>query len=250
MTVLIGGVSQLYQGDLDLGRRAADRLSREDLGRGVVVEDLHYGAVAVAQRLEELGPDALILVGAAERSRPPGTVERRCIRDPKPPAAAFQQAVGDAVTGYVTIDLVVEVAAGLDLLPALTVAVEVEPASTAPSEDLSPQGKLGLDAALALVRAEARRAPALGLASEVRTQLEDGHVEASDALKAMNDLLRELDVARDEGRWGATFALKDRVKLRISEGATGEGMQHLDWGLWWTLLEELDRLQPLEGDSA
>lgn len=149
MTVLIGGVSQLYQGDLDLGRRAADRLSREDLGRGVVVEDLHYGAVAVAQRLEELSPDALILVGAAERGRPPGTVERRCIRDPKRPAAAFQQAVGDAVTGYVTIDLVVEVAAGLELLPALTVAVEVEPASTAPSEELSPEGKLGLDAALA-----------------------------------------------------------------------------------------------------
>jgi len=27
-------------------------------------------------------------------------------------------------------------------------------------------------------------------------------------------------------------------------------MEHLDWALWWTLLEELDRLLPVEGVSG
>ena len=67
MTVLVGGVSELFQGDLDLGRLAVARLLDEDLGPGVLVEDLHYGAVAVAQRLEEVRPDTLVLVGAVRR---------------------------------------------------------------------------------------------------------------------------------------------------------------------------------------
>lgn len=77
--VLVGGVGQLYQGDLDLGRHAIEALAGEDLGRGVRVEDLHYGAVAVVQRLQELRPAALILVGAAQRGRAPGSVHRRSI---------------------------------------------------------------------------------------------------------------------------------------------------------------------------
>jgi Ni,Fe-hydrogenase maturation factor len=103
VTVLVGGVGQLYQGDLDLGRLAAERLAAEALGPDVLVEELHYGAVAVAQRLEELRPRALVLVGAVARGRRPGTVERRLIRNLHLPPERVQRAVGDAVTGYVTL---------------------------------------------------------------------------------------------------------------------------------------------------
>jgi Ni,Fe-hydrogenase maturation factor len=124
----------------------------------VLVEELHYGAVAVAQRLEELRPELLILVGAVVSGRPPGTVERRIVERAPREAAEVQRAVGDAVTGYVGIDLVLEVAAGLGALPARTIAIEVEPASVEPSEHLSPKGRAALERVLELVKEELARA--------------------------------------------------------------------------------------------
>ena len=125
----------------------------------MLVEELHYGAVAVAQRLQDLRPQLLILVGAVPGGRTPGTVERRVVEEPRRKAADVQRAVADAVTGYVGIDLVVEVAAGLGALPPRTVAIEVEPASVEPSEYLSPEAAAGLERALELVRQELRARP-------------------------------------------------------------------------------------------
>ena len=156
MTLLVGGVGQLYQGDLDFGRRAVERLAAEPLDRGVVVEDLHYGAVAVVQRLEDLRPESLVLIGAAERGRPPGTIERRVVEGVDRSIAELQASVGDAVTGYVTIDLVVEVAFALGALPAHTVCVEIEPVTRGPAADLSARGEQLIGEALAIVRNELR----------------------------------------------------------------------------------------------
>ena len=246
MTLLVGGVGQLYQGDLDLGRLAAERLAAEALGPDVLVEELHYGAVAVAQRLEELRPRALVLVGAVARGRRPGTVERRLVRNLHLPPERVQRAVGDAVTGYVTVDLLVEVAAGFGALPARTTAIEAEPARTGPAERLSGQAEVALEIALGLVRAELRRIPLLDLADELRGRSQGVRLEPAPALDALRDLLGELEGLDRQGRWGATFALRDRLRQQIAEGGTGFGMDHLDWGLWWALIEELDRLQPLE----
>jgi hydrogenase maturation protease len=247
--VLVGGVGQLYQGDLDLGRVAAERLASEVLGPAVLVEDLHYGAVAVAQRLQELGPGALVLVGAEDRGRPPGTVQRRRIHRPDLSPDRLQQAVADAVTGYVTIDLLVEVASALGALPPRTVVIEVEPARTEPTELLSPHGQAGLEAALALVRAEVGRVPLLELADQLRALSQQERLEPAPALDALRDLLDELALLDERGQWGAAFALRDRLRRQIADGRTGFGMDHLDWGLWWALIEELDRLQPIESGS-
>jgi Ni,Fe-hydrogenase maturation factor len=243
---VVGGVSELYQGDLDLGRLAVERLAGEDLGSGVLVEDFHYGGVAVAQRLEDLRPAALVLVGAHARGRPPGSVERRRLDPPVLDPVDAAAAVADAVQGYVAIDLVVEVAAALHVLPQRTVAIEVEPAVTDVGEHLSPEAAEGLEEALRLVRAELRRLPLLRLADELRAMLSDGHLAPSPALDALEDLLAELEVVDREGRWGRTLAERDRLRLRIADGLAGEGMTHLDWGLWWALIEELDRIQGVE----
>jgi hydrogenase maturation protease len=157
--VLVGGVGQLYQGDLDAGRVLVERLAAIDLGPGVAVEDLHYGAVAVAQRLDELGVDALVLVGAETRGRAPGSVERRRVAAAGlgPQAAqAAQAAVSDAVTGYVGIDLVIEVAHALGALPSRTVVIDVEPATTEPRDALSGAVAAALDDMVELVRHEVR----------------------------------------------------------------------------------------------
>jgi hypothetical protein len=246
VTVLVGGVGQLYQGDLDLGRLAVERLTREDLGPGVRLEDLHYGALAVGQLLEDLRPSALVLVGAERRGRPPGAVERRRIHPREAAPEELQRSVESAGVGYVSIDLVVEVAGALGVLPARTVAVEVEPMATDPSERLSDAGGEGLEEALRLVRAELGRLPLLELADRLRTRAQGEHLAPAPALVTLRALLRELRVLDEAGRWGQAFALAERLRLQIAAGDTGEGMDHLDWGLWWGLLEELERLGRME----
>lgn len=244
--VLVGGVSQLYQGDLDLGRIAVERLAAAPLPTGAVVEEFHYGAVAVAQRLQDVQPRTLVLVGAAARGYPPGSVHRRRVRGPTPTVDQAQRAIADAVTGYVAIDLVLEVAAGLQALPAHTVTVEVEPAGTEPGQGLTAEAEAGLDTLLDITRAEIRRAPLLEVAERLRGRDEPGRLAPAPALDVQRALLRELTCLEDEGHWGATFALRDRLRRHIAEGRTADGMDHLDWVLWWSLIEELDRLQAVE----
>lgn len=247
LTVLVGGVAQLYQGDLDFGRVAIERLAEEELERHLLVEELSYGAVAVAQRLQEVRPAALVLVGAASRGRAAGTVERRRVHPAALPAEQVRQAVAEAVTGYVTIDLLLEVCAGLGALPAHTVAIELEPVRTEVTERLSPQADAALVPALRLLRTEARRAPLLALADRVREELREHRLERTPAVQAAERLVDELAVVDERGRWGDTFLLRDVLRGRIGAGETACDMTHLDWGLWWGLVEELDRLQPLEG---
>ena len=160
--IVIGGVAHLYQGDLDFGRLCVERLRDAGFGADVAVEEFSYGAVAVTQRLEELRPELLILVGAAERGRVPGSVERREVELPKREPREVQAAVADAVTGYLGLDLLVEVAHGLGALPRRTVAIELEPARTEPSEHLSPEARAALFVAEELVRAEVAAAPRAG----------------------------------------------------------------------------------------
>ena len=152
--ILVAGVAELYQGDMDLGRRAVELLQDSGLGEDVLVEELSYGAVAVAQHLEDLRPDALVLVGAQARGRAPGSVERREIGELGLSSEELQVAVGDAVTGYVSIDLVVEVCTALGALPDPTVAIEVEPAVVEPSDRLSAAAEAGLREAVTLVGTE------------------------------------------------------------------------------------------------
>jgi hydrogenase maturation protease len=151
---VVGGVAHLYQGDLDFGRRVVEVLAHDNLGPGVVVEEFSYGAVAVAQRLQELHPALLVLVGAKERGREPGKVERREITPLPRPAEELQAAVADAVTGYIDVDLVLEVAQALGALPGRTVTIEVEPATTEPCEHLSPSAEAALADVVDLVREE------------------------------------------------------------------------------------------------
>jgi hydrogenase maturation protease len=246
MTVLVGGVGELYQGDLDLGRHAAEILAAGPLPHDVVVEDLHYGAVGVVHRLRDLNPTTLVLVGATPRGRPPGTLERERVQPPQMTTAEAQAAVGDAVTGYVGIDLVVQVAHGLGHLPPRTVTVDVEPAETGPSDQLSEVGQAALRRAVAVVRTELQRTPLLELADVLRELVAGDRLERTPAVEAMCDLLDQLDGLDRHASWGTAFRERDRLRMRIAEGLTGHGMDHLDWGLWWTMIEELDRLQQLE----
>lgn len=253
--VLVGGVSELFQRDLDLGRLAVERLQDEDLGPGVFAEELHYGGVAVAQRLEDLRPQVLLLVSAVSRGRAPGAIERRRLHPLELDTATVQLAVGDAVTGYVHPDLVVEIATAFGVLPPRLVAFEVEPDAIEPGEGLSARAATALEEVLGLIRIEVQRFPLLGLAAELRPLVTTQGSQAdrladSVALRAMRELLEELLLLDEQGRWGRTFGLRDRVRLGIAQDHSSEGMDHRDWALWWTLLEELDRLEAVEAATG
>ena len=250
VTSLVGGVSELLQGDLDLGRLAVERLRAADFGPDVVVEDLHYGAVAVAQRLAELRPHLLLLVSAVARGRAPGSVTRSRIDPPRLEPARAQVAVSNAVTGYVHPDLVVEVAAALGVLPARTVGIEVEPQHTGAGEGLSAAATEGLHTALGLARAEVRRAPLLALADTVGPLVAGDRLAASPALRTLRALLADLEQLDRHGRWGRSFQLVDQLRLAIATAPGSEGMDHRDWGLWWALVEEAERLRAAEAAAA
>ena len=254
MSTLVGGVGELFQGDLDLGRLAAERLQDAARPPDVLVEELHYGAVAVVQRLQEIGADSMILIGAVRRGRIPGTVERRLVQPVELSPSELQAAVGDAVTGYVGMDLIIEVASGFEAMPRRCVVVEVEPEYTGSGEGLTPSAAAGLDRAIALVRVEIDRTPLLDLAVDLRGLTEGPErLEPSKALTIIRALLAELEMLERDARWGRTFALRDHLRLAIAGGETSEGMDHRDWGLWWGLIEELDRLgagESLAGLSA
>ncbi len=245
MPVLVGGVGELYQGDLDFGRLAAEQLAGADLGRDVVVEELHYGALAVAQRIAELRPAALVLIGARLGGQARGSVWRRRIQGHRPSTADFQRSVGGAATGYVGIDLIIDVTAGLGVLPARTVTIELEPVTTAPATSLSPLAARALPWAVGVARAEALRTPLLELAGRLADRNPD-RLGRRGAARTVTLLLEELRALDRTGRWGRSFALRDRLRTQIATELPAEGMDHLDWGLWWALIEELDRLEAVE----
>jgi hydrogenase maturation protease len=246
VTVLVGGVGELYQSDLDIGRNAVERLAAEQLGPGVYVEELHYGAVAVAQRLQELRPDWLLLIGAVEWGGPPGTIRRRVVRDLAPAPEDVQAAVRDAAVGYVSIELLLDVCAGFGALPSRTVLLEVEPARTGSGVELSPQAHAALPHVVDLVRAELDRRPLLEVVAQLHPRCDDDRLEPSPALHTVRELLTQLDRLDETGHWGTAFACRDRLRCEIAGSHTSESMEHLDWALWWALIEELDRVQPLD----
>jgi len=250
VTVLVGGVSELFQSDLDLGRLAIEQLQCEDWGPTVLVEELHYGAVAVAQRLEDVRPDTLVLISAVRRGRPPGTVERRRVDPPDLTPAQVQAAVGDAVTGYVHLDLIVDVATGFGVLPPRTVAVEVEPEKTSSGEGLSPTAQLGLTAALHLVRVELDRVAVLRQAAGLRPLVEDDRSRGSASRDALRELLAELAHLDREGRWEHTFVLRDELRRTVAGTQIGGGGDGDDQAPWQELLDKLDRLQAAESVQA
>jgi hydrogenase maturation protease len=244
LVVVVGGVGQLFQSDQDLGRHVVERLERsEHVPPGALVEDLSYGAIAVSHRLRELAPATLVLVGAIERGRPPGTVHRRRVVAVERSEADLQGAVLDAGTGYVDLDLTLEVAWAFGALPDRTVVLEVEPAATGPGDRLSAVGRGAVEAATAAALRECHLAFVFDLVERLRPRLAPGVLEPSAVRTALCDLVDALDVLDHEDRWGRTFAAKDAVQLAVAAGDVGPDVDRADWAVLWGLVEAVQVLE-------
>lgn len=73
MRILIAGVGNVLHGDDGFGVETAHRLQRMVLPDGVDVIETGIGGIALVQELQS-GYDALIVIDAVDRNRPPGTV--------------------------------------------------------------------------------------------------------------------------------------------------------------------------------
>jgi hydrogenase maturation protease len=140
--VLVGGVGYRHLRDMSVGPFVADKLEPRD---GVEVEDLSYHPVGLSQNLQERPPYArLVLVGAVERGRPPGTVTAYRWDGELPPQDEVQARVSEAVTGVISLDNTLIVCGALGGLPEDVRVVEVEPEDLGWGEGFSRtiEGKL------------------------------------------------------------------------------------------------------------
>jgi hydrogenase maturation protease len=150
--VLIGGVGYTNLRDRSFGPLLIERLRRRAWPDDVVVEDLSYGPIDVLFKLQaESRPFRLgLFVGAVARGRPPGTVVRYVWPRLTPAADELQERIGEAVTGVVSLENLLQILTHFGALPQQTVVVEVEPE---PEEGWGPELSAPVTAALIDVEA-------------------------------------------------------------------------------------------------
>ncbi|MDQ2664561.1 MAG: hypothetical protein M3Z05_00985 [Gemmatimonadota bacterium] len=140
---VIGGVGYRNLRDHSLGIVMSDELEPLADPPGLLIEDLCYGPVAVAQWLLDEAIHApitrAVFITAVERAdgRPPGTVAAYRWDHVLPSDEEIQRAVTDAVTGVILLDNTLIVTEWMRALPHDVVVVEVEPLEHAFGDELS-----------------------------------------------------------------------------------------------------------------
>src|SRR5687767_15820329 len=156
MRTLVGAVGYRNLRDHSAAFEVLERLSRENLGPDVVVEDTSYNPIAVVQWLEGEAPgqrlDRVVLVAAVERGHVPGAITAYRWDGVLPPDDQVQQAVVEAVTGVIALENTVVFAGYFGVLPLSLAIVEIEPLEHAFGSELSAVVRDAVEPATDLVR--------------------------------------------------------------------------------------------------
>jgi hydrogenase maturation protease len=137
--VLVGGVGYRYLRDHSVGPWVVDELSVR-AGNGIEVEDVSYHPVGLHQNLTDRPPyDRVVLVGAVNAAREPGTIHAYRWDGRLPPTDEVQQRVNEAVTGVISLPNLLIVCGALGGFPEDVRVVEVEPADDGWGEGFSPE---------------------------------------------------------------------------------------------------------------
>jgi len=156
MRTLIGGVGYRNLRDHSAAFAVIDRLSLEDLGADVLVEDTSYNPIALVQWLEgepiEARFDQVILVSALERGRPAGALTAYRWDGVLPSDELVQQSVTEAVTGIIALHNTVVIAGYFKVFPEAVAILEIEPVDHAFGPELSAAVSAAIEPACTLVR--------------------------------------------------------------------------------------------------
>ncbi len=140
---VIGGVGYRNLRDHSFGIVLSDELEALARPPALMVEDLCYGPVAVAQwLLHEAGTmpftRAVFLSAIERQDRPPGTISTYRWDHALPSVDLIHRCVVDAVTGVILLDNTLIVCEWMKALPAETIVIEVEPLDHAFGDAMSP----------------------------------------------------------------------------------------------------------------
>jgi hydrogenase maturation protease len=149
--ILVAGIGNVFLGDDGFGVAVADRLWRRELPAGVEVIDFGIRGMDLAFAMQE-GYDAVVLVDAMPRGRPPGTLSVIAVDEDAPAPEVAVDAHGmDPVS-------VIGLVRGFGGTPPPTYVVGCEPETTPRPDDedvlaeLSEPVRAAIDPAVALVQ--------------------------------------------------------------------------------------------------
>ncbi|MDP9870132.1 MULTISPECIES: hydrogenase maturation protease [Streptosporangium] len=145
MRILVAGVGNVFLGDDGFGVTVARRLAGTELPDGVLVTDFGIRGVHLAYELTGGGYDATILLDAASRGSPPGTLY---VLEPSP-----GECPGSFVDAHaMTPESVLALADTLGGVTGRVLLVGCEPADLSPGMELSAPVAGAVGAAVNLVR--------------------------------------------------------------------------------------------------
>ncbi len=158
MRTLIGGIGARDSRDHAIGVLVSDRLAQDApiASARVVVEDLSFDPVEVAQRLNSEWPrfERVIFVGAVARARPAGTIAAYRWDGELPTDDRMHDAFAAADDGVVSLENTLLIVKQMADLPDDVIVVEVEPevAESERGDTLSPAVSAAFERARTLVR--------------------------------------------------------------------------------------------------
>lgn len=157
--ILIAGVGYTYLHDWSVGPKVAAQLTEgRDFPTGVDIDDWSFGPLDAVYRLRDEQPpyDKVVFFGAIDRGHPIGTVTRHVWDKAELPGPdRIQQAIGEAISGVISLDNLVYVCAAFDALPEC-VMLEVEPDPEQKfSDEYSPQMTAAIPVLLRYIEEEA-----------------------------------------------------------------------------------------------
>lgn len=143
LRAVIGGVGYRNLRDHSLGIVLSDELEALAQPPALLVEDLCYGPVAVAQwfldeaRVAPISRAVFITAIERDDERPPGTICAYRWDHRLPGDEEIQRCVVDAVTGVIFLDNTLIVVEWMGALPRETVIIEVQPLEHAFGDEMS-----------------------------------------------------------------------------------------------------------------
>lgn len=155
--IVVGGIGLPWLRDLDFGTQFIRRIEGETWPKGVYIEDLSYAGHRVLDRLKELRPHKVILVGAMPRDVDPAGTIRRYKLDHNPPPepdADLQERLAEAASGIIDLDHTLAIVRWGKGFPLDTVVIEVEPGDRSFGLGFSDEVEAIVDEVLALIRQE------------------------------------------------------------------------------------------------
>jgi len=158
--VLVGGIGLPWLRDLDFGTQFVRRVEGLEWPAHVVVEDLSFAAHRALDRLLEIGPSRVVLVGCMPREvDPPGTIRRYQLDLTPPPDEEVQARLGEAAGGIIDLDHTLAVVRYWKGFPENTVVIEVEPGDRSFGLGFSTEVEGVVDTVLAMVQEEVAQPP-------------------------------------------------------------------------------------------